>query len=123
MWTWASWVRGKGQDEEKAETAKQPDMAEGQRQPRTTGNYQRNKAEQLSPKASETVGMVKPPGGARREGGTPHSQKQVEDAELGEDWHEDLKKLQVALVYRNATEKMVMGTFTRKATTVCTAVL
>ena len=74
-------------------------MAEGQRRPRVTGYYQRNKPEEPSAKASETVGMVKPPGGARREGGTPHSQQQVEDAELEEDWeeveHEDLKKLQV----------------------------
>ena len=90
MWSLASWVRGKGRDEEKAKTARQPDMAEGQRQPRVTGySPQRKKAAQLSPKASETVGVV----------GTPHRQQQVEDAELP--WerveHEDLQKLQVVL--------------------------
>ena len=74
MWTLAAWVRGKGQDEEKEETEKQPDMAERQRQPRVTGYYQRNKPEEPSAKSSGTIGIVKPPGGARRDGGTPQSQ-------------------------------------------------
>ena len=92
MWTWAPWVRGKGRDVEKAETEKQPAMAEGQRQPRVIGYYQQRNA-QLSPKASETVSM----------GGTPHSQQQVEDTDLhvGDPWerveHKDLQKLQVVL--------------------------
>ena len=78
---------------EKEETEKQPDMAEGQRRPRGMGYYQRSKAEELSPKASETVGM----------GGSPHSQQQVEDADLGEDWerveHHYLEKLQVVFFF------------------------
>jgi len=59
----------------------------------------------LSSKASKTAAMdkgkVKPPGGSIREGGISHSQQQVGDEDLGEDWedveHEDLEKLQVVL--------------------------
>ena len=109
MWSWAQWpLYGKGQDKEKEETEKQPDMAEGQRQPRVTGYYQRNRSEEPSAKASGTIGTAKPPGGARRDGGSPHSQQKVEDAELEEDWenveHEDLKKLQVVLLLLQSTE-------------------
>ena len=89
MWSWAPWPHGEGRDVEKAETEKQPAMAEGQRQPRAGYYLQRNKAAQLSPKASETVSM----------GGTPHRQQQVEDADPP--WetveYEDLHKLQVVL--------------------------
>jgi len=102
MWSWAPWSSGQGRGEEKEEAKKQQNMAERQRQPRSAG-YQRSKTEELSPKASETAatekGKVKPPGGARREGSTPHSQQQVGDSDVGEGWetveHEDLKKLQV----------------------------
>ena len=76
-------------------------VAEQQRRPRVTGYYQRSKAEDLSAKASDPVGKVKHSSTAREKGGPPHSQQQVEDADLREDWemakHEDLQKLQVVL--------------------------
>lgn len=100
MWSWVPWPIGQGRDIEKEDTNRQPKMAEGQRQTRGLGFYQRNKTGNLS---AETVGLDrgqrKHPGGARREGGTPHSQQLVGDADMEEDWekvdHEDLEKLQV----------------------------
>ena len=105
MWPWAPWSYGKGQDKEKEETKKQPDMAEGQRRPRSRAYYQRSKTEEFPAKASDPIVMdarkLKHPGGARREGVAPHNEQQVGDPDLGEPWevveHKDLENLKVVL--------------------------
>jgi len=103
MWTpWSLW---QGRDEKKEETKAPQNMAGRQRLPRGVGYYQRSRTEEFPPKASETAAMdkgkVKPSGGAIREGGISHSQQQVGDEDVEEDWekvdHEDLEKLQVVL--------------------------
>ena len=101
MWPW----RPYGWDEEREEAKIPQNMAERQRQPRGAGNYQRSRTEELSSKASKTTtmdrGKVKPPGGAIREGVISHSQQQVGDEDVGDDWeaveHEDFEKLMVVI--------------------------
>lgn len=103
---WSQWSPWQGRDEENEETKTQQKMAEEQRRPRGAEYYQRSKSEVFTAKASENVAMdkgkVKPPGGVTREDGISHSQQQVVNIDVGEDWeaveHEDLEKLQVGIV-------------------------
>lgn len=77
-------------------------MVEWQRQPHGLEYYQKSITGELSAKASETVGKLKHPSGTKSDGGTLHSQQQVGDADMGEDWenikHKDLEKLQVMVI-------------------------
>ena len=91
MWSlpWSSWVPWSGQDKEPEEVKvkKQTKAGGGQRSGLSVKYYQRNRSEEKSPIAGETVGMdkgkLKPPGGAKRASG---NKQQGDGAELYDGW-------------------------------------
>ena len=91
MWAlpWSPWGSWSGQDKEpeEVEVKKQTKAGGGQRSHRGVKYYQRNRSEEKSDIAGETVGMdkgkVKRPGGAKRASG---NKQQGDGAELDDEW-------------------------------------
>ena len=104
MWglPWSPWGSWSGQDKEpeEVEVKKQTKAAGGQRSHLGVKYYQRNRPEERSPIAGETVGMdrgkLKPLGGAKRASG---NKQQGGGAELDDEWQVvQEEELQVANV-------------------------
>ena len=90
-------MSGQDKEPEEVEVKKQTKAGGGQRSHRVVKYYQRNRPEERSPIAGETVGMdkgkLKPLGGAKRASG---NKQQGDSAELDAEWQVvDKEKLQV----------------------------